>query len=858
MLKIIRTISRLMLAALLMPAALSAAVPTPESVLGHTPGDDYYLASYSDSVRYFHALAAASDKIKMVQAGKSSQGRVFEYAIISNPDNLARFEHYADVSKRLADSRGLSREEAQALARDSKIIVHIDGGMHSSEVADHQLPPILAYHLLSNPDDAEVAAILDNVILVLWPTLNPDGMDMQVEWYRQQVAGWDTTGPVPSEAQDQPMPWLYQDYVGHDNNRDGYMLNLPETRVVIAEEQKYAPAIWYTHHQVAPFPARIWMPPFYDPISANIHPLVRTWTGNIGINMMSRFEHEGKPGAIAQAMFDNWYPGFLDYIQAFRHTMAYFTEVAHSSATPRDYSVEEFPESWRDFKPMVLYPSPWKGGIWRLRDSVDYMLTASLSTLDTAVKYRQTLLLNRWLAGRGTMERFASEGPFAWIVSAEQADLATAALLMQRMREHGIEVQHTTAAITLDGATYPAGSWLIDMRQPFAGLVQELFERQAYPAQFLGEDGMPPKLPYDATGWTLPLQMGVEARAITTPLPADIHARLAPVASVRLAGEVDVNGPGFRLDVRMNASHAAVNQALAGGASLALSEDGTAFVLGGLSLETMREIARQHGLRVTSTADTGTPLRRARVGMYRPWGSDHAAMDAGWTEWVLKEFGFAPSALDNAGFQAGGLGARFDVIVLPDTAPGRHVETAVERLMEGQLKPGKVPDQYAGGLGEDGLAALRTFVQEGGTVIALNNASTALIELWQLPVENMLANVENTEFFCAGALFRIELDGAHALTAGLAQSPVVMFQNGPAFRPADGFNGRVLARYTQDNPLESGFAVNPGYLKDSAAAVEVNYGRGKILLYGFSPQWRGQSHGAFKFLFNPLYLSITP
>jgi len=854
MLNLARTLSRLMLVALLIPAALSASVPTPASILGHTPGDDYYLANYSDSLRYFHALADASDKIKMIQAGTTSQGRRFEYAIISNPDNLARFEHYADISKRLADSRGLSRDEAKALAQDAKIIVHIDGGMHSSEVADHQLPPMLAWHLLSNPDDPEVMAILDNVILVLWPTLNPDGMDMQVEWYRQQVQDWDTSVPVPAEEKDQPLPWLYQEYVGHDNNRDGYMLNLPETRVVIAEEQTYAPAIWYTHHQVAPFPARIWMPPFYDPTSANIHPLMRIWTSNIGINMMSRFEHEGKPGAIAQATFDNWYPGFLDYIQVFRHTTAYFTEVAHSSATPRDYSVEEFPEAWRDFKPMVLYPSPWKGGIWRIRDSVDYMLTASLSTLETAVKYRQTLLFNRWLAGHGTIERFRTQGPFAWVVSAEQADAATAALLMQKMREHGIEVHRTTNAITLDDRTYPEGSWLINMQQPFAGLVQELFERQAYPAQFLGEDGMPPKLPYDATGWTLPLQMGVDAVAISTPLSADVLARLEMASSVQLAGAVHGNGSHFRLDLRSNASYAAVNQALAGGASLARSADGDAFVVSNISAAALETIVHQHGLIATATPDAGTPLRRARVGMYRPWGSDHAAMDAGWTEWVLKEFGFAPTALDNAGFQAGDLASRFDVIVLPDTAPGRDVETAVERLMEGQLKPDKIRAPYAGGLGEDGLAALKAFVAEGGSVIALNNSSTALIELLELPVENILAEVENSEFFCAGALFRIELSKDIPLLAGLPATPVVMFQNGPAFRPASGFTGRILARYGADNPLESGFAVNPSHLKDSAAALELDYGQGKILLYGFSPQWRGQSHGAFKFLFNPLYL----
>ena len=839
-------------------AAAKAQVPTPASVLGHTPGDDYYLADYEDSVKYFHALEKASDKIRMVSIGKTTQGRTYEYAIISNPENLAKFDQYVDASKKLADSRQLTPEQARELARNSKIIVHIDGGLHSSEVADHQHPMLLAYKLLSEPDNPEVKAILDNVVLLLWPTLNPDGMDMEVHWYRQQLAGRDTSGPVPTKAMDQRSPRLYQEYVGHDNNRDGYMLNMIESQVVTFEGMKNAPAIWYTQHQSAPFPARIWMPPFYDPISANIDSLMRVWTSNIGVNMMSRFEQEGKPGAILQATFDNWYPGYIDYIAEFRHTMAYFTETAHDSATPRDYSVSEFPKAWQELKPQVFYPSPWKGGIWRLRDSEDYMMTASMSTLETAVKYREELLYNRYLAGSRTMKRYVDAGLHAYVIPGGQADPQTAALLAQKLIQQGVEVYQNKAPVTLAAATYPAGSWVIPMNQPFAGLVQELFERQKYPAVFLDKDGQPPKLPYDATGWTLPLQFGVDTVAVAEPLPAAVNASLVRVTQGRTEGGLQGTGTAYAISHASNASFKVANAVLAKKGHVAFAGgDGAAgsIVLSGIDDKALGAILdADGGTAVPPPADSSAGRGRgARVGDCRAWGQDQAGADAGWTQWVLEQFQFAPITLHNADMRKGNLRSKVDVIVLSDMA-GRSLKPS-QRLVDGLYKPGAMPAEYVGGIDASGVAALKAFVNAGGTLVAMNHASMAVAELFDLPVENALEGLSQSEFFCAGALFGVTLGEASPVTTGLRQSPTVMFLNSPAFKTKPGFKGQVLASYpTGGSALQSGFAVHPERLQGLAAALEVDYGKGKVLLYGFAPQWRGQPQGTFKFLFNSMYL----
>ncbi|MEP9402093.1 M14 metallopeptidase family protein [Sphingomonas sp. VNH70] len=851
-------LSRLALASTaltLVAPALAEPVPTATSILGHEPGDDRYLANYEDSIRYFEALAKASDRIKLVTSGKTTEGRTFTYAIISSPENVRNFQRYADISRRLGDPRGLTDAQAKQLAADSKIIVHIDGGMHASEVADHQLPLALAYKLLSAKDDAEVDRILNDVILVLWPTLNPDGQDMVVKWYRDHVG-------TPYETS--RMPWLYQEYVGHDNNRDGYMLNMIESRVVNREEQTYSPVIWYSQHQTAPFPARIWVPPFADPVSSNISPYMRIWTNAIGTNMMTRFEKEQKPGAIAQARFDNWYPGFLDYIHVFRNTISFFTETAHDSATPKTYALADFPKPMRDLKAQIMYPNPWRGGEWHLKDSVDYMVTASMSVLDTAQKYREELLYNRYQAGRDTIRRYAADGPSAYVIPAGQTDMTEAASLAQLMIDHGLDVHQLRAPATIGGTGYAAGSFVIPTAQPFAGLTTELLEPQKYPDAILDGTGKPVDLPYDVTGWTLPMQMGVRVDRITAPFDPAVAVKVAKAEAP--AGTVVGTGNTFLLDRRVNAAYRTLNQALALGAKARVAADDRV-ALSGLTPAQATKLAADN--RVTLVAASAPPagagaVQKGRVALYRPWGSN---IDEGWTRWLLEQYDFAPTSLYNADVKKGGL-SRFDTIVLPDIAPQRAPAAAttdavppgtpprsgsVVSLLNG-LNAKDYPAPYAGGIGDDGAEQLKRFVRDGGTLVALNNASDAVIDLFDLPVTNVLKNASSDTFFCSGALLAVEMTPGTRATAGMPADPIVMFERGPAFAPKPGFEGRILAAYPKTgNPLRSGVLLHPEAIQGKAAAMEVRYGKGTIYLYGFKPQWRAQSHGTYKLLFNPLY-----
>lgn len=830
--------------------ALQAQVPTPASILGHTPGDDFYLANYEDAVKYFDALAASTDRMKMFTVGKSTEGRDIVVAVISSPENLARLDEYKKNARRMATADGLDDAQAHALARDSKVIVHIDGGLHSSEVAGGQHSIALAYKLVSAQNDPEIDAILKNVIVVLWPTLNPDGQDMVVSWYRKNLG---------TKYEVSPMPWLYQDYVGHDNNRDGYMLNMKEEQVVAHTEIEYSPDIFYCQHQTAPFPARIWIPPFADPISGNISPYVRSWLNVIGTNMAAYLDQHNMPGAISESRFDNWYAGFTDWAGVFRGEISFFTETAlYRYATPRFYTVDEFPKEYADLRPLSMYSTPWEGGWWRLKDAVDYMVAGSMSVLDLAAKNSEALQYNRYQTARDNKNR--TEPPFAYVISDKQADTPEAGLLAQKMIDNGLDVYQTQPGFRANGISYPAGSWVIPMDQAFSPLVKELFERQVYPAMATDQTAAGAHLPYDITGWTLPLQMGVDADVVSDPLAAEQRSKMVKVEKVTLPdAAVDGTGATFAISHKPNNAFQIVNGVLEQGGSVSVATDPVktpegmekgAFIVSGISHSALNDLVSKFSVGATATpaSEHTIALKKARIGLYRPWS---ASIDEGWTRWILENYHYNPISIYNADIRSANLRSRYDVIILPDM--NSH------QLMDG-FHIGAVPGQYAGGIEQSGVDNLKEFVRAGGTLVAFNQAAASLIPLMSLPVKNALDGLPSDKFYCAGALLHIEAEHPELpINFGVPGAPIVMFERGPAFEILPGFKGAILAKYAKEGELlESGMIIHQEVLHDKIAALEVSYGRGRIFLYGFKPQQRGQAHGTYRYLFNALYQFDDP
>jgi hypothetical protein len=784
-----------------------AQVPTPESVLGYKPGADFHLTNYEDSLGYFRKLAAASNKVKLVNVGKSTQGRDWWIAFISEPENLKQMDHYKEISRRLALSRGVSDEQAHALAHELKPFIHIDGGLHATEVANFEHTIQLGYDLATS-EEPEFKSIRQNLIVELWFSINPDGQSAVANWYM---------GNVGTQYEVSPMPQLFQEYVGHDNNRDGYMLNMVESRTVTKATLETQPLVFYTQHQTAPFPGRIYLPPFADPISGNMHPYMVRWLNLIGMSIAQYLDDHNLPGSMHQETFDVWYPGYLDNVGNFRHTISFFTETAlYRYATPHFYTVDEFPAARQGLGEEMLYSSPWKGGWWRIGDACKYMYEADMAVLNLSNKYREQLAYNKYRAARETIEKFTKEPPFAYEIPRQQRDAPTAALLLEKLMLNGIEVHQSTTP----------DAWVVLMDQPFAGLVKELFEPQVYPPLT--------QRPYDVTGWTLPMQMGVEAHSITTPLSKQYRDSLRAVH--------EITGLAAPFQLSANASYRAINEILA--AKGAVSLNGDQVTASGLDSSKLNAILTENRLRADTPKEAGKAIHAARVGLYRPWT---ASMDEGWTRWIFEQFKFPFANLYNADIRGGHLKEHYDTILIPDMSENQ--------ILNG-YRPGTIPERYAGGLGEDGVQELRDFVDAGGTLVTFNSASLFAINQFKLPVENAIAGTNAGNFFCSGCLVSVHLeDTKNSQTAGMAADTIVMFERGPVFTTKNDFKGKVLARYPSNrNPLESGYLAGPEKIEGKIAALSADVGKGHVILLGFKPQWRGQSHAAYKFFFNAMYL----
>jgi len=860
----------LALAAIASPI-LAQAVPTPESVLGHRVGEDFFLATFEESLEYFQRLDAASDQLELRQVGTSSFGRPVYIALISSAENLANVERHREIAQRLAHPEGLSDADARALAQEGRALVHIDGGLHASEVAHAQHTMQLAYDLLTGQDDPEIQAILDNVILMLWPSINPDGQTMVAEWYRSNLG-------TPFEVA--PTPFLYQKYIGHDNNRDGYMINQIESRMVTRVARDWEPQVLYNHHQTAPFPARIWIPPFAEPISPNVHPLMWRTVNLMGMAMAQALEERGQKGAMHMGTgFDNWYPGFMDHANNFHNVASFLTETGlYRYATPHFYTVQDFPPRNRDLRPQSLYSSPWEGGWWRLRDAVDYMLTASLSVLDVAAKYRSDLLYNRYQAGRDVIASYREGPPYGYFVPQEQRDPVAAVELLRRIAYNGIRVHQLSEAVTHDGVTHPAGTWYVPTDQEFGNFVRQLFDVQEYPDLREYPEG-PPDQPYDVSGWTLPYQMGVRVIAVASPLSESSRALAAEVVGDALAWDADVEdasgfdspwGVGFDshpvaagivpppgrvsggggsilIDGSQNNGFKFLNRAWAAGATVrylpgTAGEEGKPGTGGGFAVSGFSgadAAVRELHLQASRTGANGPAVRTPRIGLYRPW---NASMDEGWTRWLLERFGFQFESLYNADVLAGDLRNRYDVIIVADISAG---------AIHDGFAHGTVPPRYAGGLGDAGTREIDQFVRAGGTLVTLNGSAHWAIDAFHLPVKDVTAELDRTDFFMSGSIVEMEMDPAHPIASGMPERAQVIVGQSPVFTVEDDFEGRVFAKYsTQGSPLLSGYLLGEEYLQGYAAGVEAQHGDGQVILLGMKPQWRGQPFGNFRILFN--------
>jgi hypothetical protein len=855
-----------------------ASVPTPASVIGWEPCADYTLATYEQIADYFRKLDAATERMQLVEMGKTAEGRTQLLAIVSSETNMKNLARYKEIARRLATAKDLTDEQARALVEEGKTVAWVDFGLHSTEVAHAQTAPLFA-HVLVTSETAEMRRIRDQVITLVVANMNPDGTSLVSSWYMKHVKG-PYEHSQPSE--------LYQKYAGHDNNRDFYMFNLSESRNIANQlYREWFPQLIHNHHQTGPFPARIAVPPFSEPMNPNIHPLVMRGINLVGEAMTRRLDREGKRGAISRVQYDTWWNGGMRSAPYYHNMIGILTETQHNSATPAVYDPKTFPKTFANgestLQPSTFYPSPFLGGEWHLRNSCDYMVTASMAMLDLAAGRREEWLSDIYRMGRDAIRAGANE---TYVLPADQTDFATAAKLVDVLRWGGVEVERATAEFAAGGRTYPAGSFIVRGAQAFRPHLTDLLNAQVYPDR-RPYPGGPPDAPYDITGWTLPMQMGVRVDKVAArvevaseALPridADPRAAAmsppAPgsITGTREAPAVARASVAYVLDPRVNDSALVANRLLKAGESVARvpkpiatsagdMPPGAFLVSAGASTHArVEEAAKALGVRIaTIDASPGgeAKLRMPRIGLYHAWGGN---MDEGWTRYVLEQFEFPYTRLHDADVRAGNLRAKFDAIVLP---------AASYESMRSGLAPGTMPQEFTGGMTPKGVVNLLEFADQGGVLVAMDGAAGLPINGFGIPIADVTAGVPEEKLYIPGSILRIEIDSAHPVAYGMPASAAAFFDESPAFRivrpstrpgqplpEAEARNVRLVARYPEKDLLMSGWLLGEEIIRGRGAVADVPVGRGRVILLGFRTQHRGQAHGTYKLLFNSIYLA---
>jgi hypothetical protein len=822
-------------------AAAAARIPSPSEFLGMSVGADRTVADYRQILAYFKALDAASPRVEVFVLGKTTLGEDLFLAAVSSEANLANRKRLQEIARKIADPRGLTDAEAEALVREGKVFLFITCNIHSTEIGASQMAMEWA-HALATAEDAETRRRLDEVVLLLLPSINPDGQIMETEWYRKNLG---------TRYEGGRMPWLYHHYVGHDDNRDWFMLTQQETRVVSrAVYHEWLPQVWLDEHQMGATGPRIFMPPYSEPVDPDIHPLVWRDVNLIGANMALRLEQAGKSGAIYGYVFDAYWPGGTKNTAWWKNISGLLTEVASARfATPVRIEPSELSGGGKglvEYGTQTNFPNPWPGGTWRLRDIMDYERIASDAILETCAERRADFLKNALARARAAIATYGAEDAFR--IPADQRDAAGAARLAALLAEHGVELRAA-----------PNGDVYVPLAQPYGRFVNELLTPQRYPETKLvpGKDIV---RPYDVSAWTLPLMMGVSAER--APLPAALVAWKAVAAPLPLDGAAFALAPGSPESARL------VNAGLRGGAvrvaRTVVSAGGRewpagTFFLDGAAAKAAAGKAQpgQSWTVVGALPPDAEPLRPPRVGIYKPWT---ASMDEGWTRFVLEQYGFEPKTLENKSVRAGSLAAAFDAIVLPDL-PKEVIATGKPKRDEGAMRYSPdLPPEYAGGLEKEGAAALKDFVEKGGTLVALSSSTEYLIDELALPVRNAVAR--SSDLAIAGSILRAEVAPGHPVTYGLPSEVAVFQDEALAFDtvlPGPEMERRVLATYpaAPADVLLSGWMRGPEAIARKAAAVAITCGKGRVVLIGFRAQHRAQTPGTFPFVFNALYWSTA-
>ncbi len=822
-------------------------ITSPEQAFGFAPGADRKLADWVQLTSYYKQLGAQSDRIRYEEIGKTTEGRPFVTLTISSAQNMAHLDDYRKIQAALANPRVTTDQQAQDLIARGKTVLVVTCNIHSTEIASSQSAAEFAYRLATG-NTPEIKAILDNVIIVLVPSLNPDGQQLVTDWYKKYLG-------TPYEGNSPVVLWHH--YTGHDDNRDWVGFTQVETQLAVNKViNPWHPQILYDIHQMGSNGPRIYLPPWVDPIDPNVDPLLVSSMNALGTNTALEISETGKHGVLIHGVYDFWSP-LRDYI-ALHNGLRILTESASVNiATPIDIPFDKLDRGiGYDAKVAAWnFPNRWKGGHWTLGDIVAYQIDAFFSIAHDAAIHRERYLSDYYKIGQHVVHPAAGT-PYAYIIPSGQADPAVVARLVNILRTGANDVQQATADFDAGGNHYGRGSYIVQLAQPYGNFAKTLLEVQHYP-NIEEYPGGPLQRPYDVTAHTLPLLFGVTADAVQQPFTVTTTAvdkAQAPAGSFSKAPSPH----GYLLADKSNSSLYALFALLKDKVQVyrltgAGQDPGTMYIPQQKGIEArFTALAQQFPIEIktASAAPTGAALlvHAPRIALYQSWVP---SMDEGWTRWIFDQNAIPYTRLVDDDVRKGNLHDRFDVVVLPDNSPGAITGG---RAGYGERGGPETPPEFKGGLGDAGVAALKQFAEAGGTIVALNKASQVYTGK-DSPVANALDAAGRKDFYIPGSILQVSVDPSNPIAFGSAPTTPIFFETGPSFKLSG--EAKSVATYTSDNPLLSGWVLGGKYLKGSSALAEEPMGKGRIILFGFRPQYRALSEGTYKFFLNAILLSSS-
>jgi hypothetical protein len=876
--------------------SLAQTIPTPKSHFGFAIGDNYHLATFTQTEAYLKKIAAVSPRMKLQSIGKTEEGRNQYMVIVSDPANLKNLAKYKSISQKMARAEGISESEASQLAKEGKAVVWIDGGLHATEtVGIHQWIETM-YQFLTRSDE-ETQRILKNTI-ILFVHANPDGQELVSSWYMRNA---DTLKRSYAN-----LPRLYQKYIGHDNNRDFYMMNMSESKNMSRQQYiEWMPQFLYNHHQTGPQGTVVAGPPYRDPFNYVYDPLLITGIDALGAAMSSRLNAEGKPGYTMKggSVYSTWWNGGLRTTAYYHNIVGVLTEIIGS---PTPMKIPLVPQRLIPNSGLPFPISPQK---WLFRNSIDYSISMNYAVLNHAARYKDELLMNIYKMGRKSIENGSKDywtlspkkvesiqelyrsdiknpearidtlplayfakiyqnptlrDPRAYVIPADQTTSAVA--FINILIQSGIRIEKAKTAFEIAGKKYPAGSYVVKTNQAFRPHVLDMFEPQDHPNDFLYPGG-PPVRPYDAAGWTPAFTMGVKFDRILELLDGPFETLPYGVLE-KSAGEFPAGTFAYYgFSTQDNASFTLVNEALQAGLEITKNKDHFVIKFSEVAKKLLADAAVKYGIQVQglSASSATLPVKTRRIALWDTYGG---SMSAGWVRWILEQHHFKFSLLYAKEIDLGNLKSKYDVIVFMGGAiPGLKGQAVNRDEYEKEPNEAEIPAEYHAQLGkisEKSIPSLKAFLEAGGDIVTTGSSANLAYHLG-LPVRNALVemvagkerNLPGEKFYIPGSVMQVAVDPDTRANWGMSTKTDVYFSMSPVFKlQPDAIAQQVLkplAWYATDKTLRSGWAYGQAYLQDGVAAFEAKVGAGKLFVYGPEITFRGQTHSTFKLLFNQLY-----